>query len=101
LYWTGVIVGRNRRLEGGAIAPREMNDEVAILTINGREHKFSFFELGMVLPHLTEESRSAMKKEPVRAQLELLARMYAQRFPCIESERHPPQGKRKDEDLTS
>jgi len=72
-------------LEGGEIAPREMNNEVGKLTINGREHTFSFFDFTMILPNLTE-SRTAMAKEPVRAQLELLTLMYGWRFPYEESE---------------
>ena len=77
-------------LKGNEIIPKGMNEEVAALKINGREHKFSFFDFTMVLPHLTEESRTAMAKDPIRAQWELLVRMYALRYPYEESEDHPP-----------
>jgi hypothetical protein len=68
-------------LEGGEIATRGMNEAVATLTINGREHTFSFFDFTMVLPSLTEESRTAMTEAPDRARLELVVRMYDRRFP--------------------
>lgn len=73
-------------LEGSEIAPRGMSEEVATLTINGREHSFSFFDFTMVIPNLTEELRAELVEEPDRAQLELVVRMYAQRFPYEESE---------------
>lgn len=80
----------NEFLAGDTLTHKGMNDEIATLTINGREHRFSFFDFRMVLPHLTEELRTAMKKEPGRTRFELVARMYAQRFPYEESESHPP-----------
>jgi hypothetical protein len=87
-------------LEGGDFTPRGMNDEVATLTINGQEHKFSFFDFEMALSNFSEESRSAMLKEPVRTRFELVARMYVQRFPYEESESYPPKDPKED-DLTN
>ncbi len=82
-------------LKGGTISHRGMNDEIATLTINGQVHKFSFFDFGMALPHLKEELRSAMKEEPIRIRFELVARMYAQRFPYEEPESYPPQSQKE------
>jgi len=69
----------------GAVATKGMNDEIARLTINGQEHIFSFFEFTMILPSLTEHWRTAMAEKADLARLELVTRMYAQRFRYEES----------------
>ncbi len=72
--------------EHGEVVARGINDEVATLKLNNREHAFSFLDFTMVLPSLTDQWRMAMAGEADRARLELVVRMYAQRFPYEESE---------------
>lgn len=71
-------------LEGGTLTAREMNDEIASLLINGREHKFSFFDFEMALAQLTEKSRKEMIEKPDKARFDLVALMYTRRFPYEE-----------------
>jgi hypothetical protein len=72
-------------LERGEVADRGINEEIATLTINNRVHVFSFFDFSMILPRLIKENWVSMKDDPVRARLELIMCMYAQRFPYEES----------------
>ena len=73
-------------MENGEVKRRDINEEVATLTINDKEHIFTFFEFSMALGGVTEEMRKVMARDPDRARLELVARMYTQRFPYEESE---------------
>jgi hypothetical protein len=73
-------------LKNGEVKRRDINAEVATLTINGQEHIFTFFEFNMALGGVNEEMRKAMPRDPDRARLELVVRMYTQRFPYEESE---------------
>jgi hypothetical protein len=73
-------------LRDGEVKRRDINAEVATLTINGKEHIFTFFEFNMALGGVNEEMRKAMPRDPDRARLELVVRMYTQRFPYEESE---------------
>lgn len=73
-------------LEKGEVKRREINEEVATLTINDKTHNFLFFDFSMALGGVTEEMRKAMATDPGRARFELVVRMYTQRFPYEESE---------------
>lgn len=73
-------------LENGEVKKRELNDEVATLTINDKTHIFSFYDFCLALGGVKEEMRTAMVKDPDRARLELVVQMYTLRFPYEESE---------------
>ncbi len=70
----------------GEVTKSGMDEEVATLTINERTHVFSFFDFNMALSGLTKDESGAIAKDPNRARLELIMRMYAQRFPYEESD---------------
>lgn len=73
-------------LEYGEVKKRELNNEVATLTINEKTHVFLFYDFWLALGGITEEMRTEMVKDPDRARIELVVRMYTQRFPYEESE---------------
>jgi hypothetical protein len=73
-------------MKNGEVKRRDIYEEVATLTINDKEHIFTFFEFSMALGGVTEEMRKVMARDPDRARLELVVRMYTQRFPYEESE---------------
>ncbi len=73
-------------MENGEVKRRDINEEVATLTINDKEHIFRFFEFSMALAGVTEGMRKVMARDPDRARLELVVRMYTQRFRYEESE---------------
>jgi DNA-directed RNA polymerase sigma subunit (sigma70/sigma32) len=54
---------------------------IASITINDQVHKFSTYDFWMIPAHIKEELQNLMKKDLVRAQVELVAKMYVQRFP--------------------
>ena len=73
-------------LEKGEVKRREINEEVATLTMNEKAQSFTFFDFSIALGGVTEEMRREMAKDPDRARLELVILMYTQRFPYKESE---------------
>ncbi|WP_304907505.1 hypothetical protein [Nitrosomonas sp.] len=73
-------------LENGEVKKRDINEEVATLTINDKEHIFTFFEFSMALGRVTAEMRKAMARDPHRARLDIVVWMYTQQFPYEESE---------------
>lgn len=73
-------------LEHGEVKKRELNEEVATLTKNDKTHIFLFYDFWLTLGGITEVMRTAMVKDPDRARIELVVRMYTQRFPYEESE---------------
>lgn len=73
-------------LDNGEVNRRELNKEVATLTINDKTHIFLFYDFSVALGGVTEEMRTAMVRDPDRARLELVVRMYTQRFPYEGSE---------------
>ncbi|WP_062057680.1 hypothetical protein [Cellvibrio sp. OA-2007] len=68
-------------LAGDATSREEIVEDIASITINDQVHKFSTYDIWTIPAHIKEELQNLMKKDLVRAQVELVAKMYAQRFP--------------------
>ena len=68
-------------LEHGEVTERDINEEVGTITINGRNHTFSFFDFRATLDGITKERRNALPEDPNQLRILLVMQMYAQRFP--------------------
>lgn len=68
-------------LNRGEVAKREIDQEIGWITINGKTQYFSFFDLEMTLAGTTKEWRNTLAENPNQARIELVMRMYYERFP--------------------
>lgn len=73
-------------LKHGKVTERDINDEVGTITINGRNHAFSFFDFRTTLDGITKEWRNSLPEDPNQVRIQLIMHMYAHRFPYEESE---------------
>ncbi len=71
---------------GDVTQKKDINEEIATLTIDGKTHKFSFFEFSLVLQGISEEEKKELAKDHNNAKLSLVVEMYRQKFPYEESE---------------
>jgi len=67
-------------LKEGKAAKIDINEEVARLTINDKTYTFSFWDFTMVIPMLSNGWQEIIAEDP-KAQLEMIAIMYAQCLP--------------------
>jgi len=76
-------------LERGTVQERDRDSTVAHVTIDGRRHEFSFFELRLLLDNLDKNWKDLRCQDSMAVMCYLVARMYAQRFPYEETNPEP------------
>ena len=78
-------------LERGEVATRDHDEIVGVLSMNGKDYKFSFFDFEMIAARLMKDGRKTLSEDPVQARCQLVMEMYFQRFPYEEPECDSPQ----------
>lgn len=68
-------------LDQGNTTQGEQEEMIGALSFSGKDHEFVFFEVCMLPREFIRDWRRSLSNDPVSARLELLARLYAQRFP--------------------
>jgi hypothetical protein len=64
-------------------APEEI---IANVTLNGSKHEFSFFDFEMLVASMSDAEKNKLSKDPLKAQIELVAQMFIRRYPYEDSE---------------
>jgi len=65
--------------EEGCAKERGQSQSIGSITMDGRTHEFSFFDLVLIGGTQTRDWRRDLGQDPVQARLELLMRMYSLR----------------------
>lgn len=71
-------------LDSWNLEPRQPEHKVLDIVIDGQKTEFSFFELSLLLPNLSEEDRLRYSNDHMFARAELAARLIYQRSPYEE-----------------
>jgi|ERR1035437_1564926 hypothetical protein len=85
----GTLIGWDEKvfkgmLESWNLEPQQPEHTVLDIVIDGEKTEFSFFELSLLLPNLSEEDRLKYSNDHMLARAELAARLILQRSPYEE-----------------
>ena len=73
-------------LASWTLEPQQPEHTILDIVIDGKNTEFSFFELSLLLPNLSEEDRLKYSNDHMLARAELAARLILQRSPYEEQE---------------